>query len=69
MKHGEKQTQLNYPNKKLSYCVVSKRMPEPCIFFKTYDDALHWAKNDQPAYRPFYILERTEYFEICGVVK
>ena len=39
------------------------------IFFESdTEEAVDAAKFDQPAYRPYYIVERVEHFEICGVV-
>lgn len=56
------------PETKISYAVICERLKEPSMYCNTYDEAVEWAKFDQPAYRPFYIVKRTETFEICGKV-
>lgn len=40
----------------------------PTVWTKSFDEALRYAKNDQPANRPFYIIELCEHFEVCGIV-
>ena len=47
-----------------SYSVICEKQPKPCIYFDSYDLAEKWAKSDQPDYRPFYIVERTERFKL-----
>ena len=39
-----------------------------CTVFHTYEEAEHWARFNQPNYRPYYIIERSEHFEIVGEV-
>lgn len=53
---------------KITYSVISERQPVPSVFHDTFKEAVEWAEKDQPAYRPYFIVERTEHFEICGVV-
>lgn len=59
---------MKTPEEKISYAVISEKMPTPHLYFHTYKEAVVYAKKEQPAYRPYYIVERTEHFEICGVV-
>lgn len=54
---------------KISYGVICEQMPDPIVFFDNYEKAVEWAENNQPVYRPWYIVERTEHFEVCGVVQ
>ena len=57
------------PKEKITYGAICEQQPEPSVFFKTFSEAVNWAENDQPAHRPYFIVERTEHFEVCGVVK
>lgn len=54
---------------KISYAVICDKFPSPHVYFNTYDEAEHWARFNQPNYRPYYIIERSEHFEIVGEVK
>ena len=54
---------------KISYSVICEKFPNPHIYFNTYDEAEHWARFNQPNYRPYYIIKRLEHFEIVGEVK
>ena len=54
---------------KISYAVICDKFPSPHVYFNTYDEAEHWARFNQPNYRPYYITERTEHFEIVGEVR
>ena len=56
---------------KISYSYISKNNNERKLFmwFDTYKEAYEAAKFDQPADRPYLIIERTEHFEVCGGVK
>ena len=49
---------------KISYAVICDKFPSPHIYFNTYDEAEYWARFNQPNYRPYYIIKRTEHFEI-----
>lgn len=53
----------------ISYAVICDKFPSPHVYFNTYAEAEHWAKFDQPNDRPYYIIKRTEHFEIVGEVK
>lgn len=59
---------MKIPEEKISYAVICKQMPIPHLYFETYKEAEDYAKIEQPAYRPYYIVERVEHFELCGVV-
>ena len=54
---------------KISYAVICDKFPSPHVYFNTYDEAEHWARFNQPNYRPYYIIERSEHFEIVGEVR
>lgn len=54
---------------KISYSVICEKFPNPHIYFNTYDEAEHWARFNQPNDRPYYIIKRSEHFEIVGEVK
>jgi hypothetical protein len=54
---------------KISYSVICEKFPNPHIYFNTYDEAEHWARFNQPNYRPYYIIKRSEHFEIVGEAK
>ena len=54
---------------KISYSVICDKFPSPHIYFNTYDEAERWAKFDQPNDRPFYIVKRSEHFEIVGEIR
>lgn len=53
---------------KISYAVICDKFPSPHVYFNTYDEAKHWARFNQPNYRPYYIIKRSEHFEIVGEV-
>lgn len=59
---------MKTPEEEISYAAICERQPIPTSYFRTYEEAVSHAKFDQPAYRPYYIVERVEHFEICGVV-
>lgn len=56
---------------KISYSYISENNIERkhLLWFETYGEAYEAAKFDQPADRPYLIVERTEHFEVCGRVK
>lgn len=56
------------PEEKIMYGTISEQQPECHIWYDTYGEAVESAKFDQPKYRPYYIVEKTEHYEICGVV-
>ena len=60
---------MKTPEEKISYSAICEQMPIPHLYFDTYEEAVKYAKFEQPAYRPYYIVERVEHFEICGVIK
>lgn len=68
-KRINKETHEITESDKISYAVICDKFPVPCVYFDTYDSAEHWAKIDQPNYRPFYIVKRSEHFEIVGKVR
>ena len=59
---------MKTPEEKISYAVVCEQMPTPHLYFETFREAEKYAESEQPAYRPYYIVERVEHFETCGVV-
>lgn len=54
---------------KISYAVICDKFQSPHIYFNTYKEAERWARFDQPNDRPFYIVKRSEHFEIVGEVR
>lgn len=60
---------MTNPEERITYGYICEQMPIPSMFFRTYEEAYKAAEFNQPAYRPFYIVERTEHYEICGVVR
>ena len=54
---------------KISYAVICDKFPSPHVYFNTYNEAEHWARFNQPNYRPYYIIKRSEHFEIVGEVR
>jgi hypothetical protein len=60
--------EITKSNKK-SYAIICDKFPSPQVYFNTYDEAEHWAIINQPNYRPYYIVERSEHFEIVGEVR
>jgi len=59
---------MKTPEEKISYTTICEQMPISNVYFGTYKEAVNFAKSDQPAYRPYYIVKRVEHFEICGIV-
>ena len=59
---------MRAPKEKISYGAICEQMPNPHLRFGTYKEAEGYAKIEQPAYRPYYIVKIVEHFEICGVV-
>ena len=59
---------IEAPAEKISYGVICEKNRECTCWTSTYEGAVDWAKNNQPANKPYYIVERTEHFEICGMV-
>ena len=64
---GKKQEEICLEDK-ISYMVACKQIPDSHCYHTTYEEAVKWAKRNQPAYKPFYIIKRTEHFEICDVI-
>ena len=50
------------------YSYICKKNPRPSVFYKTGEEAVEAAKDDNPRNRPYYIVEITTYHEICGEV-
>ena len=59
---------MKCPDDIVSYAIICERFPIPQSRFDTYDLALRFAKMDQPADRPFYIVKCVEKFEILKKV-
>lgn len=59
---------IKAPDDVVTYAVICEKFPNPCSYYREYDCAVKWAKSDQPANRPYYIVKRTEHFEICEEV-
>jgi hypothetical protein len=59
---------MKTPEERITYTAICEQMPIPNLYFETYKEAVNYAEFEQPAYRPYYIVERIECFEICGVV-
>lgn len=53
---------------RISYSTICDKFPSPHVYFNTYAEAEHWARFNQPNNRPYYIIERSEHFEIVGEV-
>lgn len=60
---------MKIPEEKISYAAICEQMPNPNLRFGTCKEAEDYAKDEQPAYRPYYIVKIVEHFEICGVVR
>lgn len=54
---------------RISYSTICDKFPSPHVYFNTYAEAEHWARFNQPNNRPYYIIERSEHFEIVGEVR
>ena len=48
---------MKCPEDIVSYGVICEKFPDPQVRFDTYDLALKWAKMEQPANRPHYIVK------------
>ena len=59
---------MNCPTDSIKYSYICDKFPNPRAFFVDYESAVSSARADQPAYRPYYIVECVTSFEICGVV-
>lgn len=59
---------MKTPEEVVSYGIICEHYQIPTSYFRTYEEAVRQAEFDQPAYRPYYIVERVECFEICGAV-
>lgn len=60
---------MNIPQEEITYGIMNKNGHISCLWSKSYAEALDYAKTEQPMNRPYYILERTEHYEIVGEVK
>ena len=65
----KKSKQMNTPEEEITYGIMNKKGHVSCLWSKSYAEALDYAKTEQPMNRPYYILERTEHYEIVGEVK
>jgi hypothetical protein len=68
-KRINKETHEITKSDKISYTVICDKFPNPQVYFNTYNEAEHWARFNQSNYRPYYIIKRSEHFEIVGEVK
>ena len=59
---------MKVPEEKIYYTVICEQMPSSNLRFETYEKAKDYAKNEQLRYRPYYIVEIVEHYEMCGVV-
>ena len=59
---------MKCPEDIVSYGVICEKFPDTQVCFNTYDLALKWAKMEQPANRPYYIVKCVEKFEILDEV-
>lgn len=59
---------MKCPEDIVSYGVICEKFPDPQVRFDTYDLALKWAKMEQPANRPYYIIKCVEKFGILDEV-
>ena len=57
---------IKCPEDKTTYAVICKKFPNPNVYFESYELAKRWVKLEQPNNRPFYIVKRTEHFELCN---
>lgn len=57
---------IKCPEDKITYAVICKKFPNPTTYFESYELAKRWVKLEQPNNRPFYIVKRTEHFELCN---
>lgn len=54
----------------IKYGYVSHKInTPPRVLYATFADAVESAKRDQPLDMPYYIVECTFHYEICGVVE
>ena len=59
---------IKTPDERITYGVISMKHQSTDMYANTYDDALkmaHEMKHDKPEDKPYFIVERTEHFEIC----
>jgi len=59
---------MKTPEERITYTAICEQMPTPNFYSETYEEAVAYAKSEQPAYRPYYIVKRVEHFEICEIV-
>lgn len=59
---------MKAPDNKIFYAHICENIPETCVFQDTFAQAVAFAKADQPAYRPWYIIKCVTKYEICGVI-
>ena len=64
-----KEQAINTPKPEIRYGYICEQLPTTNMFFRTYEEAEHLAKIDQPAYRPFYIIKAITTYEIVGKVE
>ena len=60
---------VDAPQDEITYGIMNKNGHISCLWSKSYAEALDYAKKEQPMNRPYYILKRTEHYEIVGEVK
>lgn len=54
---------------KIKYGYTHDLSRMPTGWFRSYDEAVRCAKHDQPANRPYYMIELCEHYEVCGRVE
>lgn len=63
----------NTIEERIYYGYISKKNLEkgfvPTLWHYTYSEARSEAKEESPTERPYYIIEKTEHYEIVGEVK
>lgn len=60
---------MNNLEDEVSYTAICEHFPKSSVYFSTYEDAFEYAQDNQPAYRPWYIVKCIKHFEICGTIE
>lgn len=68
-RNGNKAQGRDKLKEKTDYCTMNNMGNVSNIYFKTYQEAVEFAKFDQPADAPYKIIKRTQNFEIVGEVE
>lgn len=59
---------MKKPDEIITYGYTRDLSTPPVSWFNSYQEAVECAIIDQPRFRPYYIIERCEHFEVCGIV-